>query len=91
MRLVLKSTLIFIFTGSILTLVIVCHCRGVTDRAIRRAVRQGASTRRQVAQACGAGAGCGGCRISVQKILESEDRSSERSVSGAIGDLAPTR
>jgi bacterioferritin-associated ferredoxin len=71
--------------------VIVCHCRGVTDRAIRSAVRRGATTRRQVAQACGAGAVCGGCRITVQSILESEDRSAERSVSGAIGDLAPTR
>jgi bacterioferritin-associated ferredoxin len=63
----------------------------VTDRAVRRAVRRGATTRREIAQACGAGAGCGGCRISVQAILESEDRTSERSVSGAIGDLAPTR
>ena len=70
---------------------IVCHCRGVTDRAVRRAVQRGATTRRQVARACGAGTGCGGCRSSVQSILESEDRASERSVSGAIGDLAPSR
>ena len=87
----MKSTLIFIFIGSILAIVIVCHCRGVTDRAVRRAVRRGAATRRQVAQACGAGAGCGGCRPTVQAILDSEDRASERSVSGAIGDLAPAR
>lgn len=70
---------------------IVCHCQGVTDRAIRRAVREGASTRRQVARACRAGTGCGGCRLAIHAILESEARASERSVAGAIGDLAPAR
>lgn len=70
---------------------IVCHCRGVTDRTIKRAIHRGATSRRQVARTCGAGAGCGGCRTTIQAILDAEDRSSERSVSGAIGDLAPTR
>ncbi|MEE9609471.1 MAG: (2Fe-2S)-binding protein, partial [Myxococcota bacterium] len=30
---------------------VVCHCEGVTDREIRRAVRDGALTRRGVARA----------------------------------------
>ena len=69
---------------------IICHCNGVTDRTVRRAVRDGASTRRQVARACRAGTGCGGCRASIQEILDTESRAGERSVSGAIGDLAPS-
>ena len=48
---------------------IVCSCHGVTDREIRRLARGGACTLRQVAEACGAGAGCGGCRASVRAIL----------------------
>jgi bacterioferritin-associated ferredoxin len=52
--------------------VIVCHCYGVSDRAIRRAARSGAVTTDLVARACGAGTGCGGCRGTVHEILASE-------------------
>jgi bacterioferritin-associated ferredoxin len=51
---------------------IVCHCYGVSDRAIRRAARAGAVTADLVARACGAGTGCGGCRGAVQEILAAE-------------------
>lgn len=51
---------------------IVCHCFGVSERAIRRAARSGAVTADLVARACGAGSGCGGCRGTVQEILASE-------------------
>lgn len=51
---------------------IVCHCSGSSERAIRRAVRAGAVTPGLVARACGAGSGCGGCRQAVQEILASE-------------------
>ena len=48
---------------------IVCSCHGITDREIRRLARTGASTLRAVAETCGAGSGCGGCRASVRAIL----------------------
>ena len=51
---------------------IVCHCRRVTDREIRRCVRAGEMTVGAVSQACGAATGCGGCRPLVSKIVESE-------------------
>lgn len=53
---------------------IVCHCRGVSERRIRSAVRAGASTRAQVARACGAALCCGGCAPIVDEILASESR-----------------
>ena len=56
---------------------LVCHCNGVSDRTIRKAVRGGASTARQVARACGAGACCGGCTDAVREIIHTES-SSER-------------
>jgi bacterioferritin-associated ferredoxin len=51
---------------------IVCHCHAINDRIIRDIVRAGAGSPRAVARACGAGAGCGGCRHAVERIIESE-------------------
>jgi bacterioferritin-associated ferredoxin len=51
---------------------IVCHCRGITDREVRRCVRSGAHSVRGVSEACGASTGCGGCRPAVRQIVESE-------------------
>lgn len=48
---------------------LVCHCRGVTDRQLRRAVRNGAGSVRDVARATGAGLRCGGCRANVSKVV----------------------
>lgn len=62
----------FIFKNAIIQLVIVCHCRGVTERKIRQAVRKGACSRVDVARACDAGRTCGGCTPVIDDILESE-------------------
>lgn len=51
---------------------IVCHCQQVTDRQIRRLVRHGASSCREVAKACGAASRCGACRPAVVEIIEDE-------------------
>lgn len=51
---------------------IVCHCKGVTDRTIRQAIREGASCRIRVGLACKAGRACGGCAPAIDQILESE-------------------
>lgn len=51
---------------------LVCHCNGVTDRHIRRSIREGAATPNEVARRCGAGASCGGCHEGIRKILHAE-------------------
>jgi bacterioferritin-associated ferredoxin len=51
---------------------LVCHCHGLTDRAIRSAVREGAATCADIARHCRAGNRCGGCRPAVQDIIDSE-------------------
>jgi bacterioferritin-associated ferredoxin len=51
---------------------IVCLCRGVSDRAVRAAIRAGAETEEQVAELCGAGSGCGGCGPTISELLEAE-------------------
>ena len=47
----------------------ICHCRAVTDRAIRRAIEAGASEPREVARHCGAGSRCGGCWPALEALL----------------------
>jgi bacterioferritin-associated ferredoxin len=48
---------------------LVCHCRGISDRQIRRAVENGATSTREVARATGAGMRCGGCRDNVKRVV----------------------
>jgi bacterioferritin-associated ferredoxin len=50
--------------------VIVCLCRGVSDRQVRLAVLTGASTLRQVVQACDAGRGCGACHEMIRDMID---------------------
>lgn len=48
----------------------VCLCTGVTSQAVAEIVVAGASTSKQVADACGAGADCGRCRRTVRAIID---------------------
>lgn len=55
--------------GIILPSMVVCLCQGVSDRQVREVVATGATTRKKVTRACGAGAGCGGCHESIREII----------------------
>jgi bacterioferritin-associated ferredoxin len=63
---------------------IVCSCHGVTDREIRRIARDGARTLRAVAESCGAGDGCGGCRASVRAILLEHAERNRKATEGTV-------
>ena len=69
---------------------LVCHCNGVSDRAIRRAIRDGARTLGQVGQACGAGACCGGCQDSVRELLHVEGAEHVEESAGQVAPSAAT-
>jgi bacterioferritin-associated ferredoxin len=47
----------------------VCLCAGATNQTVSDAVAAGASTSKEVAAACGAGADCGRCRCTVRRII----------------------
>ena len=49
---------------------LVCHCKGLTDRDVRGAIEAGACTRREIARHCGAGSVCGGCRPLLDELLD---------------------
>jgi bacterioferritin-associated ferredoxin len=63
---------------------LVCHCNGVSDRTIRRVVRDGARSVGQVADACGAGSCCGGCHREIRKIVRAEGRAERDPASVAM-------
>jgi len=52
--------------------VIICHCKAISDRTIRAAIRGGAESPREIARACGAGRVCGGCRPALRSLLKRE-------------------
>jgi bacterioferritin-associated ferredoxin len=48
----------------------VCHCRAVSDRAVRAAVEAGDRTIEELGRSCGAGTDCGGCHEVLAELLE---------------------
>lgn len=70
---------------------ILCHCYGVSDRTVRRAIREGAGCRAEVTRACGAGAGCGGCHSAIEDVLDCERGAAEGALSVSLADFAPAR
>lgn len=67
---------------------IVCHCMQVNDRVVRSVVREGAKSCDQVAEACGAGSCCGGCRPHIEELV-GEERAYQRRSSGVHLALLP--
>ncbi|OBG43686.1 (2Fe-2S)-binding protein [Mycobacterium alsense] len=50
----------------------VCLCVGATNQTVCDAVAGGASTSKEIAEACGAGGDCGRCRRTLRAILAAE-------------------
>jgi bacterioferritin-associated ferredoxin len=51
---------------------IVCLCRGVSDRTVRLLVEEGVDTPQAIERACGAGGDCGSCQRQVRQIIDEE-------------------
>jgi bacterioferritin-associated ferredoxin len=47
----------------------VCLCMGVTSHDVDEVVANGATTSKQIAEACGAGGDCGRCRRTLRAII----------------------
>lgn len=48
---------------------VVCLCQGVSEKTVRASIHDGARTRQQVTDACGAGDGCGTCHRTIKGII----------------------
>lgn len=49
---------------------VVCECFGVTNGQVKEAVDNGATTLEEVAEATGAGTGCGACNDDLQRLVD---------------------
>lgn len=58
---------------------IICQCNGVSDRTIRKAIRNGASSHKDIFRACTAGMDCGSCAPAIDEIIKAESRRIARS------------
>jgi bacterioferritin-associated ferredoxin len=47
----------------------VCLCTGITSQVVNDVVANGATTSKQIAEACGAGGDCGRCRRTLRTII----------------------
>ena len=48
----------------------ICLCRAVSDATVEEALEEGAHTVDEIAERCGAGVDCGGCRETLASMLE---------------------
>ena len=56
---------------------LVCVCKGVSDRRIRALVKNGARHWRDVVSQCSAGSDCGTCLAQVRDLVEDECQADE--------------
>jgi bacterioferritin-associated ferredoxin len=64
---------------------IICHCKGISDRTIRAAIRAGAGSCQQVESKCEAGRYCGGCRPLIRELIECESSGSRSALLAMLG------
>jgi bacterioferritin-associated ferredoxin len=57
---------------------IVCLCQGVSEKHVNNAIADGARTRKEVTELCGAGGNCGGCHRTIKLMLKDALLCSER-------------
>ena len=48
---------------------IICHCRGINDRTVHDAIDDGMETVEELAEICGTGSDCGGCRPALAELI----------------------
>lgn len=61
---------------------IVCHCEVLTDRDVADAIQDGACSIAKVCAATGAGRNCGGCVLTLKRLLCQHDPISSESILG---------
>ena len=52
---------------------VICHCELINDRTIADVAAGAPLTADDVAERCGAGSQCGGCRDSIERLLAAAD------------------
>jgi bacterioferritin-associated ferredoxin len=59
-------------SGAVSRAMIVCLCKGVSDRRLISEIRQGARSVRQLQACCGAGTDCRACVRQIREMLQTQ-------------------
>lgn len=64
---------------------LVCLCKGVSDRRITEEIRRGACTLRQIQDGCQAGTDCKGCVRHIRQMLATQGPARQDTEHGSAG------
>ncbi len=70
------------------TAMIVCLCKGISDKHVRESIARGNSSVAEVAEDCGAGTGCGTCHDMLQMMVDDCGHSSAIDLARAAARVA---
>ena len=59
---------------------VVCSCRAVSDRAVRAAIDDGATSVEEVTARCAAASRCGGCSPTLERLIAEHAPAVDRTV-----------
>lgn len=68
---------------------VICLCKGVSDRKIRQLIAGGAKNLRDIMASCQAGSDCGACVCAVKDMLQAQQRSSAATPQASDEVVAP--
>ena len=67
---------------------IVCLCRGLSERELRGLLAGGIRSTEEVSRSCGAGGDCGACLSMIDRLVEDVHRRAARGALVAAGSCA---
>ena len=67
---------------------IVCLCKGISDKHVRHAIERGATSVQDVADDCGAGSGCGACHSMIEMMITDDGTSTPLDLARAAARVA---
>jgi bacterioferritin-associated ferredoxin len=64
---------------------IVCLCKGLSDKKIRTLIQSGSRSMRDLMSSCQVGGDCGSCIFQVKEMIEQENDAISESNTDAVG------
>ncbi|MBM4253620.1 MAG: hypothetical protein FJ146_16755 [Deltaproteobacteria bacterium] len=70
---------------------VVCLCKGVSDKKINALLENGATCLRDVMASCKAGSDCGSCICQLKEMVQKSRQRLGGSAAGTAGEMGPSK
>jgi bacterioferritin-associated ferredoxin len=70
---------------------VVCLCKGVSDKKINALLESGATCLRDVMASCKAGSDCGSCICQLKEMVQQSRQRHGGSAAGTAGEMGPSK